>query len=68
MNFKLDPADPDGRTLRDLETGSRWSAWMGAAFEGELAGSQLERVVTTNVFWFGWSDYHPETGVFELGG
>ena len=47
--------------LVDLQTGSRWSAWNGAAFEGPLAGQSLTRIPSTSAFWFGWKDFHPAT-------
>ena len=51
-------------TLVDNETGSRWVALTGAAIEGELAGSTLERVPTHLSFWFAWKDWNPRTEVF----
>ena len=52
-------------TLVDNETGSRWVALTGAAIEGELAGSTLERVPAHLSFWFAWKDWNPQTEIFE---
>lgn len=56
----------EGRTLIvDNETGTVWNGLTGEAVEGALRGSRLERVPTTYAFWFGWSDYFPETAVYR---
>ncbi len=52
---------PDGGPVTiDTETGSRWSALGGAAFDGELAGTQLLQVPATPMFWFAWTDFFPD--------
>jgi len=51
--------------IRDLETGTLWTSFEGDAIEGPLAGEKLDREKSTTVFWFGWKDFHPDTGVFE---
>ena len=53
--------------LRDLETGTRWNSFEGDAIEGPLAGERLDRVKSTIIFWFGWKDFHPDTGIYEAG-
>lgn len=53
INYSFDTA-----TFTDTETGSTWNAF-GLAIDGELAGTQLERVPTTSSFWMCWS------GIFE---
>ena len=45
----------------DAETGSTWSKLTGVAVEGELEGARLEDYPSFNAFWFGWSDYYPDT-------
>ena len=52
------------RILQDKETGTLWNSWLGVATDGELAGTRLERIPATSVFWFGWSDFHPETRIY----
>jgi hypothetical protein len=54
----------DGQ-IRDLETGTLWTAFEGEAIEGLLAGEKLNREKSTTIFWFGWKDFHPETGIYE---
>jgi hypothetical protein len=53
--------------IRDLETDSLWNSFEGEAIDGPLAGEKLERVKSTTSFWFGWKDFHPETGIYESG-
>ena len=48
----------DGEGFVDAETGTRWSV-AGVATDGELAGSQLQRVPHLDTFWFAWSTYRP---------
>lgn len=62
LDFELFESSSQGPpVLIDDQTGSYWSIWSGAAFEGPSAGRRLERIASTTAFWFGWKDYHPET-------
>ena len=54
---------PDEMT--DAETGSTWSKLTGVAVVGELQGERLEGYPSFNAFWFGWSDYYPDTELWE---
>ena len=51
--------------IQDEETGSRWRALTGEAIDGELAGASLVQLPSTYVFWFGWTDFHPDTELFS---
>jgi hypothetical protein len=53
----------DGR-ITDRETGSQWNL-LGQVVAGELAGSQLEPVVSINHFWFSWAAFRPETRIYQ---
>ncbi|MCB0089227.1 MAG: DUF3179 domain-containing protein, partial [Caldilineaceae bacterium] len=55
-------ANADG-SFMDAETGSTWNI-LGEATAGELKGSQLERVLSFDHFWFAWSAFYPETGLY----
>ena len=55
-------AHADG-SFTDAETGSTWNI-LGDAVAGELAGSQLTRVLAFDHFWFAWAAFHPETGLY----
>ena len=55
-------------TMVDVETGTRWLVLTGQAFEGELAGTRLERVPANYSFWFAWKDFYPETELYEKAG
>ena len=54
----------DGEKIFDDQTGSQWDVF-GQAVSGELAGSQLEPVVSVNHFWFSWAAFKPETRIYE---
>jgi len=65
LTFELDPeSDEAAPVMIDAETGSRWRMFYGAAFEGALAGQSLERIPATTAFWFGWSDFYPDTYLY----
>ncbi|HRW09524.1 MAG TPA: DUF3179 domain-containing protein [Caldilineaceae bacterium] len=51
-------------TFTDVETGTTWNI-LGKGIAGELAGEQLERVISFDHFWFAWSAFYPETALFE---
>ena len=48
----------------DEQTGSLWSI-SGEAIDGPLSGSQLERLVSGEHFWFAWSVFKPDTIVWQ---
>jgi hypothetical protein len=64
--FSGDGALLDGVLLmEDQQTGSTWQAVTGRAISGPLTGSALERLPSHYSFWFAWSDFHPETELYE---
>ena len=65
LTFETHGPEDEPAALRDLETGSVWSVLTGEALTGELAGSRLEVLPGFAVFWFAWSDYFPDTDVFQ---
>jgi hypothetical protein len=54
-----------GGIYMDEETGSQWDLRSGNALAGTLEGIRLTRVSAPMVFWFAWSDLHPNTEVFN---
>ena len=48
----------------DDQTGSRWNI-EGKALSGPMAGRSLTYVASFVTEWYGWSAYHPETGIFQ---
>ena len=50
----------------DRETGSKWMAMSGRAFEGPLTGKTLSRALSHLSFWFAWKDWNPDTEVYDL--
>ncbi len=55
----------DAATMVDRETGSTWLRLTGQALGGPLAGAQLVEVPAFAVFWFAWSDFHPQSAFME---
>jgi hypothetical protein len=53
----------DGEKIVDDQTGSEWDVF-GQAFSGELAGAQLDPVISVNHFWFSWAAFKPETRIY----
>jgi hypothetical protein len=49
--------------LIDRDTGTLWDLFSGEALEGDYVGQVLQRVKSTRSFWFGWSDFYPDTRV-----
>lgn len=65
LTFSIEGESAGTRTiLVDEETGSRWTAFTGAAIDGELKGSRLERIPSHLSFWFAWSDWNPQTEIY----
>jgi hypothetical protein len=65
QELTFDLAREDNRDiLIDRESGTKWIAFTGTAFEGPLEGQNLERVRSTASFWFAWTDFYPATELF----
>jgi uncharacterized protein DUF3179 len=60
-------ADREATRLVDLETNSTWNAY-GLCMSGPLKGAQLKAVILVPEFWFAWSEFHPQTRVYNPGG
>lgn len=57
-------ATADPLVIKDNETGSTWDATTGTAISGSLSGHSLLRLKSTQIFWFGWKDFHPDTVIY----
>ena len=55
----------EGGLIYDEQTGSLWNI-TGLAVEGELAGAQLERTISTDHFWFSWAAFFPNTEIYGV--
>ena len=53
------------REMVDEETGSVWSKLDGRATTGTLEGEQMTMIPSFQLFWFAWSDFHPNTTVYQ---
>ena len=49
----------------DAETGSKWRALTGRAFEGPHTGKTLDRPLSHLSFWFAWKDWNPDTELYD---
>ena len=68
MGFDILPETDDGIALmKDRETGSTWQLLTGRAISGELEGMALKRLSSFYAFWVAWSDFHPDTALYEGG-
>jgi hypothetical protein len=57
-------ADGQDLLVVDEETNTLWRALTGEAVRGPLTGERLTPIPITQVFWFGWVDYYPQTLVY----
>jgi hypothetical protein len=62
--LKFTPANPDATELTDQDTHSRWNPY-GHCVSGSLAGSQLQSLILEPEYWFAWSEFHPDTTIYE---
>ena len=65
LTFSLPANAIDATHIEDEETGTLWNALTGEAVQGPLLGNTLRQIPTTNAFWFGWVDFHPDTQLYE---
>ena len=58
---------PAGTALSMVDdgSGSTWDGLSGRATAGAKVGQQLEQVLITYSFWFGWVDFYPQTEVYR---
>ncbi|MCZ6636405.1 MAG: DUF3179 domain-containing protein [bacterium] len=49
--------------LQDKETGTTWNL-KGEAVAGTLSGQKLEQIPAHNAFWFAWSTFWQNTGIY----
>lgn len=56
----------EGLQMRDTITGTLWDGLSGVALQGELVGTSLTRVKSTQSFWFGWVDLYEDTELYGL--
>ena len=60
----FDLLDQEGwAVLEDRQTGSRWNL-QGIGISGPLSGERLRFAPSIISEWYGWSAYHPETGLW----
>ena len=64
LTFSLREEDEVGYLI-DEETGTLWLPYSGMAVSGELAGTNLPRIRSTYSFWFAWTDYYPDTELYQ---
>lgn len=57
-------ANPEASELTDAQTHSRWTAY-GHCISGKLKGSDLEPLILEPEYWFAWSEFHPDTSIYN---
>ena len=62
LNFQS--ADAEADKLIDLETHSTWNAY-GVCLAGPMKGTRLKPLILEPEFWFAWSEFHPNTGLYS---
>ena len=55
----------DSTTMTDTASSSVWDKASGRAVSGAMSGTQLEPYPYIISFWFAWSDFYPDTDVYE---
>jgi hypothetical protein len=64
MRLTFGEANAGATQIVDRETQSRWDAY-GLCTSGKLKGAQLEMLIMEPEYWFAWSEFHPNTTIFE---
>lgn len=49
----------------DEQTKTVWNKLDGRAIEGPLHGERLTMIPNFQLFWFAWSDFHPDTTIYR---
>ena len=62
--LKFTAGNQDATELTDDETHSRWDAY-GRCMSGRLAGTQLQSLILEPEDWFAWSEFHPDTAIYQ---
>jgi hypothetical protein len=65
--LSFEALDSSVRKLSDAQTHSIWNDY-GLCLSGALKGSQLQTLVLEPEFWFAWSEFHPKSELYSLGG
>ena len=63
--FEVAPPSDGAMRMTDRETGTLWNIH-GKAVSGPLSGGAVTFVPSLISEWYGWSGYHPDTGLYEL--
>ena len=55
----------DHMSMLDTDSKTTWDKASGLAVSGPLSGKQLERHPHIISFWFAWTDFYPDTDLYE---
>jgi hypothetical protein len=55
----------DSTTMTDTASSSVWDKASGQAISGPMSGTQLEPYPYIISFWFAWTDFYPDTDLYE---
>lgn len=56
-------ANVEATELTDAQTHSRWDAY-GLCISGRMRGRRLQSLILEPEYWFAWSEFHPDTGIY----
>ena len=62
--LRFTAANDESTDLVDGQTHSHWDAY-GRCLSGPLKGSHLEPLILEPEYWFAWSEFHPDTSIYE---
>lgn len=62
--LRFSAANAGATELVDDETKSHWNPY-GECISGALKGSQLKSLILEPEYWFAWSEFHPETKIYD---
>jgi len=64
MSLGFGAANAEATDLLDEQTKSHWNSY-GECISGSLKGSKLTSLILEPEYWFAWSEFHPETRIYE---
>ena len=64
QTLQFSAANHDATELTDNKTHSRWDPY-GNCTSGKLAGSHLKPLILEPEYWFAWSEFHTNTGIYS---
>ena len=64
MSLRFTAVNAEAKELIDDQTKSHWNAY-GECLSGPLKGTHLTSLILEPEYWFAWSEFHPETKIYN---